>query len=93
MYLFSLPTQISCKFTPAASETIIGAQLEVIVGTMERVKDSLAMEAARGELRGLKFSALEKRARQTVGVSDEALEEALDAEDQKEGLIDLVLSA
>jgi|EP01043_Picozoa_sp_COSAG02_P062642 hypothetical protein len=60
---------------------------------MERVKDSLAMEAARGELRGLKFSALEKRARQTVGVSDEALEEALDAEDQKEGLIDLVLGA
>ena len=60
---------------------------------MERVKDSLAMEAARGELRGLKFSVLEKRARQTVGVSDEALEEALDAEDQKEGLIDLVLGA
>ena len=71
---------------------MIEAQIEDVVGTMEQVKDSLMMEAAREELGELKMSALQKRARE-VGVDEEAIGEAVDASNPKESLISLVLAS
>ena len=83
--------RISTRFTPSSSANVIEAQLEDIVGTMEQVKDSLMMEAARKELGELKVSALQKRARE-VGVDEEAVAEAVDTSNPKEGLISLILA-
>jgi hypothetical protein len=62
----------------AKAYTGADAQLEDVVGTMEQVKDSLAVEQL-AELLALRPSALEKRARRS-GVSEEALEVAKDAD-------------
>ena len=87
-----LPNILANQFQPSASANVIDAQLEDIVGTMEQVKDSLAIEQARAELLELKPSVLEKRARQ-AGVSEEALEEAKDAEEPlQESFVGLILS-
>jgi hypothetical protein len=85
-----LPNILSNQFQPSASANVIDAQLEDVVGTMEQVRDSLALEQARAELLELKPSALEKRARQ-AGVSEEALEAAKDADVPKESLVALIL--
>ena len=86
-----LPNILSNQFQPSASANVIDAQLEDIVGTMEQVKDSLALEQARAELLELKPSVLEERARQ-AGVSEEALAAAKDAEvPLKKSLVGLIL--
>jgi hypothetical protein len=88
-----LPNILSSQFQPGASANVIDAQLEDVVGAMEQVKDSLAVEQARAELLALRPSALEKRARRS-GVSEEALEVAKDADRPlKEGLVGLILGS
>eukprot|EP01046_Picozoa_sp_COSAG06_P108992 COSAG06_NODE_55435_length_289_cov_1.236842_1_plen_73_part_10 len=64
--------------------------IELIVGK-QRSSGSMARdEALRTELQGLKVTALKRRARE-AGASDGELEDADDADDTKQALIELIV--
>ena len=86
-----LPHLLSKQFEPSASRIVIEAQLEDFAQAMEQAKDAHAAEAMRVELLELRPSALEKRARE-AGASEELLEEAKDAEDPKQRMVELIVS-
>ena len=86
-----LPHLLSKQFEPSASRIVIEAQLEDFAQAMEQAKDAHAAEAMRVELLELRPSALEKRARE-AGASEELLEEAKDADDPRQRMVELIMS-